>query len=301
MSIEFRCAQCGRLLRTPEGTTGRQAKCPQCGALSTIPEVSSAVQTAMAGAAADLPHMSPAPESLNPYRSPAAGEMRSQGEIRRGFNSTRIDIGDVMSRAWQIYKERLWPCVGVYLLFAVVGNVPSQVISYLMRNADALPAIALFTVNIAISTFLTIGLMTYMFRVARGEETSVADLFSGGPLLLPALGITILFTVATTIGFILLIVPGIIVLFMFSQSFYVLIDQRTGVIDSMRLSAQATRGNKLILFVLALVSVGLTMMGFLALCIGIFFVAPYVMLMSAVAYLAMTGQSTAADRLQPVG
>ena len=37
MPIEFRCSQCGKLLRTGDGTTGQQAQCPECGALSQVP------------------------------------------------------------------------------------------------------------------------------------------------------------------------------------------------------------------------------------------------------------------------
>ena len=37
MAIEFRCTQCGNLLRTGDETAGKQAKCPTCGALTTIP------------------------------------------------------------------------------------------------------------------------------------------------------------------------------------------------------------------------------------------------------------------------
>jgi phage FluMu protein Com len=37
MPIEFRCTECNRLLRTADGTEGRQAKCPECGQILTIP------------------------------------------------------------------------------------------------------------------------------------------------------------------------------------------------------------------------------------------------------------------------
>ena len=37
MAIEFRCSQCGRLLRTEEGTAGRMAQCPECGSQTPIP------------------------------------------------------------------------------------------------------------------------------------------------------------------------------------------------------------------------------------------------------------------------
>lgn len=37
MPIEFRCVQCGKLLRTGDGSEGRQAQCPACETLNTVP------------------------------------------------------------------------------------------------------------------------------------------------------------------------------------------------------------------------------------------------------------------------
>jgi hypothetical protein len=37
MPIEFRCSQCGKLLRTGDDTAGRQAQCPECEAIGTVP------------------------------------------------------------------------------------------------------------------------------------------------------------------------------------------------------------------------------------------------------------------------
>jgi hypothetical protein len=37
MPIEFRCGQCGKLLRTGDDTVGRQAQCPECGSLTGVP------------------------------------------------------------------------------------------------------------------------------------------------------------------------------------------------------------------------------------------------------------------------
>jgi phage FluMu protein Com len=40
MPIEFRCSHCGKLLRTGDGTAGRQAQCPECATICTIPGAS---------------------------------------------------------------------------------------------------------------------------------------------------------------------------------------------------------------------------------------------------------------------
>lgn len=41
MSIEFNCNACGKLLRVPEGSAGKQAKCPHCNTVMRIPAASS--------------------------------------------------------------------------------------------------------------------------------------------------------------------------------------------------------------------------------------------------------------------
>jgi uncharacterized membrane protein len=145
-----------------------------------------------------------------------------------------------------------------------------------------------------IGIFISLGIFRYMLKTARGENATVADLFSGGPLFLSAIGITILSGLAFLAGFVLFIIPGIIVALMFSQGMLVLVDQNTGVIESLRYSAQATKGNKLTLFALGLITSGLGLVVTVFTCgIGFFFVYPYIMLLLAVTYLAMTGQSTA--------
>ena len=132
MSIEFRCQACNRLLRTGDGTAGKQAKCPDCGAVVTVPDGS-----ADAPLAAPLPSQSPAgspfgadpagyqptDDTGNPYQSPgahgtapAAAYAQFQGQIV----PTRIDFEDVFSRTWTIFKEQWGACLlAIVVVFAI--------------------------------------------------------------------------------------------------------------------------------------------------------------------------------------
>jgi len=75
MSIQFRCHECGRLLKTDDATAGRQAACPECGALTTVPS-----DTESAGAPPPLAPLtteapaSPPPASSNPFRPDATAQ-----------------------------------------------------------------------------------------------------------------------------------------------------------------------------------------------------------------------------------
>ncbi len=86
MPIEFRCTQCGKLLRTGDDTAGKQAKCPACGTLLVIPEPGVAVlqpigpqppheEQRAGGPLGPQPADSAPPwqSETNPYQSPTIG------------------------------------------------------------------------------------------------------------------------------------------------------------------------------------------------------------------------------------
>lgn len=69
MPIEFRCPQCGKLLRTPDTSAGKKGKCPHCQSVNDIPLAS----TAVAEKPADSAAQSPAPFSA-PTTDPFAND-----------------------------------------------------------------------------------------------------------------------------------------------------------------------------------------------------------------------------------
>jgi hypothetical protein len=88
MPIEFRCSQCGKLLRTGDDTTGRQAQCPECGAISTVPSFAApseppAQPSSLPGAASPFgAGAATGPEtSDNPYQSPTAPTYVPPGQL----------------------------------------------------------------------------------------------------------------------------------------------------------------------------------------------------------------------------
>ncbi len=78
MPIEFRCSHCGKLLRTPDETAGRQAQCPECGALTEVP-------AAAAGSAA--PPLAPLGSDSAAGEAEAAGTPFRPGTVPPGFDS----------------------------------------------------------------------------------------------------------------------------------------------------------------------------------------------------------------------
>jgi hypothetical protein len=333
MTIEFRCTNCDKLLRTPAGTEGKQAKCPDCGALMTIPAnsafsppprepefrpgppESNPQPPASRPREPELrprePAFGPAPgataprDSGNPFQSPSIASTQPEwGAARRGFEPTRIELGTVVDQGWRIYKDNfgLLAASGLIVLaipmFLGFGIVMLGVVVFGVDPAadnqvklQAINAVQNLISNI-VQTFLTLGMVRLTLNMARHERASIADVFSaGGRLLVLTIVTNIVIGISMLLGFLLCIVPGIWIGLTLCLTWYMLLDQNVGMLDALKYSARATRGNKWVLLGLFLVSLGLMMLVGLPTCgIGMIFVYPFFMLLLTVAYLGATGQ-----------
>ena len=127
--------------------------------------------------------------------------------------------------------------------------------------ASALPQIALQfapqnillnIVVICVSGYIQLGLAVYCIGLYKGDEVNYVTIFSRFKGLKPIVFILIL-SVVIMLGFILLIIPGIILSLMYSQVFYILADDPDiGAIEAFNKSEKMMRGHKWQLFMLNL-------------------------------------------------
>lgn len=304
MPIEFHCTTCQKLLRTGDDTAGKQAKCPHCGTILQIPQ-----RSEPSPAPPTSPPASPfgpaGADTANPYQSPgdytplpggAYPAVGASGQIQ----PTPIDMNDVLSRTWTIYKERLGTCIlgGLIIIGINFGlSGAEQLVRAVVEAATRSPAAGMLALILAqlagmfVVYWIIAGQIIYFLKIARGQQATAQDLFTGGPYFINLLVAAILVGLMTMVGFVACVVPGIILFLMFSQFLFFIVDRNAGILDSLSLSNEFTRGNKLTLFLLGLV-VGLVGMLVACTCVGYFFVVPFGMLLQAVVYLAMTGQPT---------
>ncbi|HRF00112.1 MAG TPA: hypothetical protein PLI18_06320 [Pirellulaceae bacterium] len=72
MPITFPCTSCGKTLKTPDASAGKQGKCPHCGGLMQIPSTTSALGSAAPATPSDDPFAglsSSAPANDSPFGS----------------------------------------------------------------------------------------------------------------------------------------------------------------------------------------------------------------------------------------
>lgn len=262
------------------------------------------------------PMPAPAGDSLNPYQAPAGAytgtalEVTAPGEeIVPG--SQPIDIGDCISRAFELTKRHFWFLLGagaVYMVSTIAISIAVEVAGMPFgsqrlqtEGVDAPPlAIAAGVVGWLVSQvfdlFVGLGLARIGLNVVSGQAVAIGMLFGEGGKLLNAVVATLLYILMVALGTLLLIVPGIYLALRFSQYHSAIVDKNLGAIEALKYSARLTEGNKLNLFLLWFVCAGLVLAGIIALLIGLAFALPMVYLISYVAYRWMQyGPRAAAD------
>jgi hypothetical protein len=240
----------------------------------------------------------------NPYQSPATSKTAEFQEVSGGAVSPRAaGIEEIFKVAWNAWKENLGLMIGAFLGQSLVPHILTYLIAALLYAMEAanVPQIFVVLVNVfgglslyALSVFLNIGYMKICLNLVRQQPAEFTMLFSGADRMLPFIGLTLLTTAAIFAGFLLLVVPGIILTILFSlmlwTCLYLVVDGKCKVLESIAVSWQIGKLNVVTTIVLFLISMGLVLIGALLCLIGLLFALPLMMLLFAAGYAKMSGQ-----------
>jgi uncharacterized membrane protein len=178
---------------------------------------------------------------------------------------------------WETFKKRPWLFVGVEaLLFAVgfLAHYPQKLMQHQETGTGIAVAILIFLVTTAVSFLLDMGKTAFYLGAHDSiESVSVRNLWHPRPFW-KYLAASVLAGLATIIGLILLIVPGIIIGIMVAFTTYVVIDTGMGPIEAMKHSAELTKGHRWHLLRFGLALLGLNILGLIAVIVGLLVTIP---------------------------
>jgi uncharacterized membrane protein len=216
-------------------------------------------------------------------------------------------VGEAISYGWNKY----WQNVGMLLLITVVILVINVVVSGVASAVgNAFPRlkftsgsttygigvgfILLQIVSLVVGAVLAMGLIRATLAVTEGRKPDISMVFrfeGVGSYIIAS----ILVGLGVLIGFIFVIVPGIILLIMWQFFGYVIVENPgTRATDAMRRSAEITRGHRWQLFGLGLLLIGINFLGLLACCVGVIFTEGITAMTVAYAYRTLSGEPVAA-------
>ena len=173
--------------------------------------------------------------------------------------------------------------VGMYLVYALLTSGPGITLNHIFGEDHPFNFTLKFG-TAALSMFLYPGFIVAGLKAVRGSKVEFMDLFAGFTRLGAVLAWSILGGIATALGMLFLVLPGIIVALGLSQAGFLVFDRGMGGLDGLKASWKLMTGYRWTFFLLMLTLIGINVLGVLALCIGFFVTAPLTAVVLAVFY-----------------
>lgn len=178
-----------------------------------------------------------------------------------------MDFKHHIETAWKLTLDHIVPLILITLVFVGVSAVTLGILA----------------------PVATAGYFHSLLQLARnGREPKVQDLFSHMHLFLPLLGFSIVAIVAIMVGFMMLFLPGLLLIlalaFCCIYMLPLMADKNMALVDAIKESyAMARRGDIIDHVVVVIIFMGITMIGGSAI-IGMLFTQPLAMLFLVSAY-----------------
>lgn len=153
-----------------------------------------------------------------------------------GLSAVEISPGSIIGRAFEIYRDQVATLLGA----AVVVFGIQFLLALLLPKLFFIAAIA----GIVVSVFYQ-GMVVNLVRDVQDgrRDHSIGELFSAvAPVALPLIGLAIVAGIAITIGFILFIIPGLILLTIWAVAGPVMVIEHPGVFRALGRSRELVRG-----------------------------------------------------------
>jgi uncharacterized membrane protein len=192
----------------------------------------------------------------------------------------KISIKEVFKKSWKNVKANM--------LFLVTSTFVYFVLSDLLKvdGKREMGSLFIFIASVIVSILFSVGMYRSGLYVNKGRELSM-DVFKVNPqLLLTVLWLTIISAFFTTLGLILLIIPGLIVMARISMASYVLLDRHGNMTayEAVKESWSLTKGHTLKILLYFLCIFGLVLLSFLTLGLALVVVTPFIYISGAEIY-----------------
>lgn len=183
-----------------------------------------------------------------------------------------------LSFGFDTYKKYPWFLSGITLFIIAVSVLPSffgQVLDDLdMRAYMFVALIVVWIMYYVLQFVLRIGYIDIAITHMRGKKAHFDTLFLNLPRVIWFILGSWIYGIITLVGFILLIVPGVIWGIQFQFFPFFMVDKKYGVFKALDASSHITKGVKWQLFVFNVLIVLVNIVGFLCLGFGILITLP---------------------------
>lgn len=235
------------------------------------------------------------------YRAPSSSLGRpSEGSARSLDDAIAgefdFEIGEVFSEAWALTKGSKSVLLGAMAISLGV-SMANQGVGFMASSSESgMMSILAFIVSLgamAVSYAISGGATLYAIKRAAGDSSaSFDDVLSGFNMILPIVGVMLLYMILVMLGLFLFILPGIYLGVGYALAIGLKVERGTGVWESLETSRKAIHNcwfkmaGLMILMMLAM-AIGMVV----TLGIGLIWLLPFASLVIGVVYVKIFGYS----------
>jgi len=180
---------------------------------------------------------------------------------------------DLMTQAKESLRGKWGLAIGTFVILVIIINA-----------VQVIPKAGVIGVYIIFGP-MCLGLAIFSLALSRNQNPRLPQIFEGFQKFGVALGAYLLMFLFVLLWSLLLIIPGIIAIYAYSQTYYIIAeDANIGPLEAIRKSKEMMRGNKWKLLCLNLRFIGWALLCILTFGIGIFWLAPYMFISKAKFY-----------------
>jgi hypothetical protein len=234
------------------------------------------------------------PQGGFPPPPPAGGFAQGGYPSAGGFGTPQLSVGSAISYGWAKYKANAGAWIAICLLAVVVSWFVQFAFSgfrfetdYSSGGAAALSLVGTL-VSFIVSTLFRAAFTNGALAELDGNRPAIGTFFNFKNLSAVFI-VAILVGIATAVGFVLLIIPGIIVLYLTWYALTFAIDREQDAITAIKSSFELTSKNVGSLLLLALACFGLNVVGVILCFVGLLVTIPVTLIASTYAYRVLTG------------
>lgn len=166
----------------------------------------------------------------------------------------QFGFGTVISESFSVFFANLVPFCIVALILMLPLLVYNLAIGAPTGGAFTPGRLLAYVIQSILTQLLAATISFATFQYLRGQQVSIGECLSRGlSLILPVIGVAFLAGLAVGVGTLLLIVPGIIIAVMLWVAIPVAVVERPGVIESLKRSADLTKGQRWTIFGIVIV------------------------------------------------
>lgn len=174
-------------------------------------------------------------------------------------------MGRWLSAGWNLVTEDLGTYIVITLISFLLSSVP------------------------LIQGSLIAGFHIYTLKKLTGRRAEFADMFKGFNFFIPALVASLLIGLFTFIGFLCLIIPGLVIIAMYKFTYLFIVDKRMDFWQAMKASHAIVRNDYFGFTMFVIVVFLVNVLGFLCLLVGLLVTVPLTFAAITVAYQEIVG------------